>query len=249
MTNLARVYWIHLASQADVLTQGYVGFTVMKVSERWQRHRYDGLRRNIDNVFYRALRKYGADAMIIDTIFEGTADDALMMEHSLRPKRNIGWNIGPGGKAPGLGLKHSAATKHAVSVAQKGRVRTPEERKRTSESQIGRVPTEIARVNMSVAAKRRVTEKGFSDTHRKNISTAKKGVSTGNAPWEHNCADSGIWRSASEVFDRVSFGQSVRSIERDLGVRQGRLLSMMQHIKAGWIPRDDPKYLEWLNDD
>lgn len=76
------VYWLHVSSEQDMFTEGYIGVTSnLKKRMRSHKHRY----KNIwDNV-------------ILETILIGSKDYCYSIEKKLRPTRHIGWNCANGG--------------------------------------------------------------------------------------------------------------------------------------------------------
>lgn len=106
MPKVNYVYWYHLASQTDVNTQGYVGVTSDLKGRDWTHKRG---KRGYATILRNAFTKYGEDKVLKDILFTGTQVDAYDYEESLRPVKNIGWNIAIGGGLPPdcTGRKHS----------------------------------------------------------------------------------------------------------------------------------------------
>lgn len=236
------VYWIHKEDHTDILSQGYVGFVSTGLHHRWGQHR-----RSAENgngfVFHRAISKYGYENLKKSVVCIGTADYCLFIENRLRPKRNIGWNIAIGGDSPALGRKMSDKGRLAVSKAQTGRIKTSEERIRIGDASRGRIPTAQARLNMSIAGKIR----GFSDTHKKNISISKKGKPTGVPPWAHNNTDPEMWLKSEEIYIDWIRGKSIRSIDKDRGWRVGKSKFVIGMFRIGWKPSEDQVFQEWIS--
>lgn len=108
-----KVYWVKTAEMSDVNSEGYVGVTVMEISERLYFH-------NRNNRF-----PDGYDS--VELIFEGTDSECLDLEFELRPTWYVGWNIAPGGQAgnrpPGIhtsGWTHSEEAKAKRAEMWKG---------------------------------------------------------------------------------------------------------------------------------
>lgn len=236
------LYWIGLAEKSDIFTQGYIGFTCEPLKKRWCRHLWDA-KKNSQNVVHKAIRKYGKEKIVFKAICVGSADYCLNMERKLRPSRNIGWNICIGGGAPGLGKKMSEENKMRLSALAKGRVWSAESRKKVSESQMGRVATIESRKRMSDSAKAR----GFSDSHKANISLAKKGVKSTNGAWLHPGADHLKWTLAGQYYDLFmhGFGRIPSSVM--LGYNGDGFKQILKRIKLGWNPWLDESFLSWKN--
>lgn len=102
LSPFAVIYWIHLPEHTDPLTEGYLG--VSKNFEiRMRGHLTDIQRSKHKNPhLVHAVQKYGWDNLIKDIIFEGEEAYCYEVEEQMRPKKNTGWNIAPGGhRGPG----------------------------------------------------------------------------------------------------------------------------------------------------
>jgi hypothetical protein len=110
------VYWIRKTTQTNITTEGYVGIT-------------SNFQRRIDyhmNYCYnnprlkRAIKKYD---VVVDLVFEGNEQECKDKEKSLRPQRNIGWNIAEGGGIPpnatGKKWSQSRREKHLKTITEK----------------------------------------------------------------------------------------------------------------------------------
>ena len=83
MSSTTYLYWVHLPSYTDPLTQGYIGITVDK-KERFNCHR-------------KTFKDYFAQGAVITVLNEyDDRDTALRIEADYRPAPNIGWNTHPG---------------------------------------------------------------------------------------------------------------------------------------------------------
>ena len=79
---MAVLYWVHLPEHSDMFNQGYIGVTP-DIKKRIREHKHK-------------FKAY-ANQLIIDTILIAEKSYCYMMEKSLRPMRNIGWNKAIGG--------------------------------------------------------------------------------------------------------------------------------------------------------
>lgn len=132
------VYWIHLPEHNDITTQGYVGVS-NDPKRRMAEHKNSSAIRNDKNPFFgRVLNKY-PDKIIQTVIFYGTKEACYSLEESLRPLKNIGWNVNKGGSCPPTkrGWTPSKTTLEKRSRALKGIPRTNNWRKNLSEAKQG----------------------------------------------------------------------------------------------------------------
>jgi len=117
------VYWIHLPHHTDINSEGYVGVS-NNPKRRLSEHLNDSRTYNDKNPFFgRVLQKHTHE--ITQTIiFQGTEEGCYLLEETLRPNRNIGWNANKGGSKPPTkeGWKPSDKTKEKWSRAFAGRV-------------------------------------------------------------------------------------------------------------------------------
>ena len=93
--NMPIVYWIHYPEHTDPLTDGYVGVTD-DFEIRLAVHKRNA-RKNPISPKDEALIGTRSEEIVIETIFEGSASECADEEIRLRPRREIGWNISPGG--------------------------------------------------------------------------------------------------------------------------------------------------------
>lgn len=92
------VYWIHKPEHTDITKQGYVGITKSMAKDRWLNHQ-SAARRTFDKhcvVLNHAIRKY-KDLIYEVVLVADTREYCELIEGSLRPTNNIGWNIARGG--------------------------------------------------------------------------------------------------------------------------------------------------------
>lgn len=130
------VYWIRIAEHNDIFSQGYVGVTSQTVKLRFSQHLYKA-KKNKNLPLCNAIRKYGKENLIVETILIGTEDYVYDVEKILRPRNRIGWNCAQGGDKSSLGRVPKKRTKsHCLNLSNslKGRTFTEEHRKSISES-------------------------------------------------------------------------------------------------------------------
>lgn len=152
MSNICSLY----AVTNELTGHKYVGITARSVKRRWYEHVWNA-NHGEDTRFYRALRKYGAEAFEISTIvqsktFEGIKEAEVAVIRQQRPEYNS--------TAGGDGLL--------------GLVRTEQHRERLRQANLGRVVSAEARQNLSKA----LLGKPKSAEHAANISAGKKGKKT-----------------------------------------------------------------------
>lgn len=120
------VYWIRHPDHTDMTRQGYIGVSVDHLV-RWKDHKNYPSNIHLKN----AINKYGWDNLIREVLLIADVDYCLMIEASLRPDKNIGWNLAAGGGKPpvtrwNLGKTLSDETKEKISRNRKGKKHTPE---------------------------------------------------------------------------------------------------------------------------
>ena len=79
---MATVYWVHLPKHNDMFSQGYIGVSA-NIKKRITQHKHK-------------FKEY-ANQLIIDTILIAEKSYCYLIEKSLRPSKNIGWNKAIGG--------------------------------------------------------------------------------------------------------------------------------------------------------
>jgi len=111
------VYHIRRPLHRGKLNEGYIGISIDPV-ERLKQHL-----RTPNKTLKKMLVKH--PDIECEVISQGTEEEVLNMEKSLRPCRNVGWNIAEGGGKPPAGAHegflHSDSTKARISKAKKGK--------------------------------------------------------------------------------------------------------------------------------
>jgi len=87
------VYWIHNEAHSDIFTEGYIGIT-NNPKRRYDAHKYKKQNPILENAF----NKYKNLTMTILVV--GLKEYCKNLEIKLRPHKEIGWNISPGGGMP-----------------------------------------------------------------------------------------------------------------------------------------------------
>lgn len=84
--------------------KSYIGLTNMGTSERWKKHILRAFNENRNHPLYNAIRKYGADSFLVETIDYALSKkhaQQLEIEHIAKHPQHILYNISPGGEADG----------------------------------------------------------------------------------------------------------------------------------------------------
>lgn len=172
---MACVYWIRHPDHTDLFTQGYIGFTSVLPRKRWNCHKHIAKKNKANYPICNAIRKYG-DELIFKILVIGEREYCLDLEKKLRPKNEIGWNLGIGGEAPSLGRKATQAERDYHSKIRKGRKRSEAWKKLMSKKLKGR--TTIGRPH-SAETKKKISEsnkgKIRSKEHSQKIADANRG--------------------------------------------------------------------------
>ena len=147
----------HICREADVgnLEVGYIGIT-NNLQRRWRDHREGHSKCAHVN---HAIQKY--DDIVYSVIEEGSREDMLELESTLRPEERIGWNIAPGGKSGYTGVALSGEDHWTYGIP-----RPEETRRKISEKLKGNIISEEARLKISKAHKGRVVSEDTKDKIR-----------------------------------------------------------------------------------
>lgn len=132
------VYWIHLPTHSNIMSEGYVGVsksfnTRMTIHKNSTEH----------PILRNAIDKYGWDNLIKEKILISTEKYCYAIENKLRSFEKIGWNIAIGGDKPCgmIGRKHKDESKSKMSLSHTNRPRakhTQESKDKISKSRIGK---------------------------------------------------------------------------------------------------------------
>ena len=89
------IYWIRYPEHKDFLLEGYIGITD-NLPYRIKVHKKNAIKNPISPKD-RALIGPRSHEIVVDIIFEGTANECADEEMRLRPSKEIGWNLSAGG--------------------------------------------------------------------------------------------------------------------------------------------------------
>jgi len=127
----------------------YIGQTIMRLENRWGKHKSDA-KTGAGWVLASAIRKYGADAFIIEVVEEHECKDSLNAAEirliaDLRPD----YNSCAGGGGLGSPIPE---VREKISRTTKGRKKSEETRSKMSQAQIGKVlsPETVAKIQKAL---------------------------------------------------------------------------------------------------
>lgn len=121
-------YIYHISLPHHGLDEGYIGISI-NPRERWNQHRKRNKGKNsVNPILTSVFKKYAGQLHYTIVAAFDREDEALWQEFTLRPQKNMGWNIAVGGaKCPMHGIKkHSEATRKKMSESHKGKKVPPE---------------------------------------------------------------------------------------------------------------------------
>ena len=100
------LYWIRLETHSDKLKEGYIGVSV-NPRNRFLQHKYNAKSKKFGRKFNKDFkRNLLTGDVLLEILYEGTAEDCYNLELAYRPVMNIGWNIAEGGGGSSTRLKH-----------------------------------------------------------------------------------------------------------------------------------------------
>ena len=112
--------------------EGYIGVSRLIIEERFKKHVHDATIKNRRTyTLHNAIRKYGKDAFVLETLLIGEEEYCYFIENKLRPTKGIGYNVAEGGFSPPApdGRKLSEETKQRISEAALKKKRTTHTRR------------------------------------------------------------------------------------------------------------------------
>lgn len=169
----------------------YVGQTVGSLTERKRKHINDVLNKRGNMYFHRAIRKYGLENFIWETIHECVGIDDLNKWEIYYIKYyntfNNGYNLTKGGGGM-VGWKASIETRRKIAAANKSRIILPETRRKLSQAFAGKnhplygkcgknSPNYGRKCSKETIQKMSKSQKGrtLSEETKRRLSKAKKG--------------------------------------------------------------------------
>lgn len=156
--------------------KSYIGVTSLTPRIRLGQHfSHAHERRKENSALHGAIRKYGRDAFVVETIGRATDWQSLLAMETVAIQLYCtfapsGYNLSLGGEGA-LGAIKSAATRAKISAGNIGKRQTDDARRRIGEGNRGKVVSAEARAKLSAAR----TGMKFSDEHRANLSRSHKG--------------------------------------------------------------------------
>lgn len=224
---MAIVYWIRLPHHTDMTKEGYIGVSRLTVEERFKKHVHDATIKNWRTyTLHNAIRKYGKDAFVLETLLIGEEEYCYFIENKLRPTKGIGYNVAEGGFSPPApdGRKLSEETKQRISEAalKRNALLTPEEHAVRFKGMTGRK---------------------LDENWCKSISEARKKVILHKNPR----GNKEILARAEEFYAEWKEDTSVGYVllGRRFGTTRDALQPLVGHFKSGWNPSEDLEYLAW----
>ena len=123
---------------------------------------------------YNAIKLYGREHFIRETLFEGTDEEMYSKEEEIVTRDFVNqkenYNIALGGG--GCDVPYTEKRRKKVSEANKGRIFSEEHKRNLSEARKGNLHSEETRKKMSEVHKGRI----FSDESKRRMSISTKGV-------------------------------------------------------------------------
>lgn len=237
---MAEVYWVHLPQHTDMFTQGYVGVTSKTAKERFAGHRREAeSRKEYERYhFSRAINKYGADNLIVDTIVIASASYCYDLEFKLRPEANIGWNMAPGGQRP---------------------IRNPESygeqwRNKLRDCNLGKVHSEETLTKLSEISKGHWSRPEYNERMKEVLSERQVSKHPEKAFWRKGSQSEesqAVYKVADKIFQEYSKDTSlyVKEIVTRLGLDASdkrlvqQVTKIVRRIRGGWNPNEDSHWL------
>lgn len=178
--NLSFVYWIHLPEHTDMHTQGYIGVSNNPTYRLWS-HKNDVRNNNHCNPYLsNAIKKY-SNQLLQTIIFEGENNACYIYEESIRPVKNIGWNLNKGGFCPPSSSGRTLTKEHKAKIGRsnlgKKHPHTKESKQKISAFNQGKTLTEEHKAKIKEARKHQI----FTEETKKKLSDSHKGTIPGNA--------------------------------------------------------------------
>lgn len=258
MNDVYKVYWLHLEEHNDLKNQGYIGITKQPVEDRFYKHCWDAEKDKADYSISRAIRKYGKENIVVDTLCICEEDYAKNLEYKLRPKPRIGWNIVEGGQS-GNGefmkemWKDPDYKERVVTTMRKNY--TPEFLASVSErftnmhaDPNSAVNTEEYKKNRAERVASWLEDPEIMERKSKAISKTQKMRFEEGGPWIHPNINHEVWGKADQVFYEWFKGRGDvghKTLARHFGFNIGSLGGMIKRFREGWQPHLDSGWLDF----
>ena len=248
---MAEVYWIRLPEHTDMFTQGYIGMTRHTAKNRYACHKSLAKRSKTNLPILNAIRKHGEN-LLLQTLVICSNDYAVWLENKLRPSKGIGWNLATGGEFPATDRVITDEARRNMSIAQTGRKHSEETilKMKNCKSNSERVWTDDAKARISAANTGRVA----SDETRKKLSLAGMGRKQTEESIEKTTIGKfyfymkknvKVYSIAAELYSYFLEGLTYSKVEYRIGAAKGSLHKIFKHFIKGWVPHEDPKWVEW----
>ena len=121
----------------------YIGYSSRGATDRWYQHCANAFKKSKRSRLYSAMRKYGKESFVVETVYEGkdalSKENEFIIEYNSKDK-DCGYNMTDGGEANRLGIPNSEEQKAKISASLKGRKKPPRSvahRKALSEAKKG----------------------------------------------------------------------------------------------------------------
>lgn len=213
---MAEVYWIHLPEHTDVFSQGYVGVTKYTSQERFNQHKQRAASSDYQNIS-KAIRKYGHENLLVDTLLIAEMDYCLDIEMKLRPSPFVGWNIAVGGRGVLVEpYKRTEESKLAHSERMKKWWRDNPDHDHSNKGRKG-----VARPR--------------SPEHQALIAEGKFYNLPFRSPW---------WINAEHYYQDFLSGITYSYAQKKHGLKIGQLVCMWRRFADGWVPSEDPRWAD-----
>jgi hypothetical protein len=260
---MAEVYWIHLPEHTDMFSEGYIGVTSKTAKERFKSHiNAANLNKKKHLKISYAIKKYGAENLIVQTLVICSDEYALDLELKLRPTKEIGWNLAPGGSKPPLrvgpmGPEFSAR----LSERNRGVLKSEETKRKISETLTGTTLPQEVKDKISASHKlKTLDQRNTNSLQAIKDANRRKRMSVTVVPrfWKSYPKAAVHYTTLMPVMDLVcdlyysrEEDISANEIIKHFNLSDGSLSFIskaMQKFRGGWNPSEDPFWiLEFKN--
>lgn len=256
------VYWLHLKEHDDIKTQGYVGITSKTAESRFINHcksaeKFDKF------TIHKAIRKHGAENIVVDLICITDDEHARWIERNLRPEPFIGWNMQRGGIGnPYLTpeVRQAATAKGRQTIEERGGLPCGEDHHNwkggVSEGYKRRNGIFVKKSKDVISDNAKKRSKAFMDAGgvwpssrpevRETFSKVHKKRFEDNGWWVNSQANKTLWLSAAKVmlFRKIT-ALPKNLIAEMIGVPQTAIPRLTDKLFSGWNPLEDERWVKW----